>query len=127
MENENLSYSEVVKNERWQEAMQREIQALETNGTWVLEDLPPTKKALGCKWVYKIKYNSNGTVERYKARLIILGNHQIEGIHYTETFAPVAKMVTVLVFLAVVAARHWEVHQMDVYNAFLYGDLQEEV
>ena len=86
--------------------MQREIQALETNRTWVLKDLPQTKKALGCKWVYKIKYNSDGTVERYKAWLVILGNHQIEGIDYTETFAPVAKMVTVRVFLVVAAARH---------------------
>jgi len=78
--------------------MQQEIHAFETNGTWVIEDRPLNKKVLGCKWVYKIKYNSNGTIERYKARLFILGNHQSEGIDYTETFTSVAKMVTVRVF-----------------------------
>ena len=66
-------------------------------------------------------------MERYKAWLVILGNHQIEGIDYTKTFAPVAKMVTVRVFLVVATARHWEVHQMNVYKAFLHDNLQEEV
>ena len=55
--------------------MQREIDALEMNETWVVADLPPGKKALGCKWIYKIKYQSNGTIERFKAQLVILGNH----------------------------------------------------
>ena len=126
-EREPRNYSEAVKDERWRKAMQREIDALENDNTWIVEDLPKGKKALGCKWVYKIKYHSDGTVERLKARLVILGNHQVEGIDYTETFAPVAKMVTVRVFLAVAAARQWEVHQMDVHNAFLHGDLAEEV
>ena len=107
--------------------MQREIDALKNNNTWIVEDLPKEKNALGCKWVYKIKYHSDGTVERLKAQLVILGNHQVEGIDYIETFASVAKMVTVRVFLAIVAARQWEVHQMDVHNAFLHGDLAEEV
>ena len=66
-------------------------------------------------------------MEHYKAQLVILGNHQVEGIDFTETFALVAKMVTVRVFLAVAVARQWELHQMDVYNAFLHGDIQEEV
>ena len=107
--------------------MKQEIHALESNRTWVLEDLPPTKKTLICKWVYKIKYNSDGTMERNKAWLVILRNHQIGGIDYTETFAPMAKMVIVQVFLAVAAVGNWEVHQLDIYNAFLHGDLQEEV
>jgi len=107
--------------------MQTEIQALEKNDTWSLQRLPPGKKALGCKWVYRIKYHSDETVERFKARLVILGNHQVEGINYTETFAPVAKLVIVHSVLAVAAVKGWELHQMDVRNAFLLGDLNEEV
>ncbi|KAH9681835.1 retrovirus-related pol polyprotein from transposon RE1 [Citrus sinensis] len=107
--------------------MYYELQALENNGTWTVVSLPPGKRAIGCKWVYRIKYNADGTIERYKARLVILGNKQVEGIDYTETFAPVAKLVTVRTFLAVAAARNWELHQMDVHNAFLHGELNEEV
>jgi len=107
--------------------IQQEIQALENNETLDISDLPPDKKALGCKWVFKIKYNSDGTVERYKAPLVIFGNHQVEGIDFMETFALVAKMVIMRVFLAVAAAKHYELRQMDIYNAFLLGDPQEEV
>ncbi|GAU34891.1 hypothetical protein TSUD_144220 [Trifolium subterraneum] len=124
---EPMSYAEAVKDSRWNLAMRQEIQALEDNNTWTMCPLPVNKKALGCKWVYKIKYHSDGTIERFKARLVILGNHQVEGIDYTETFAPVAKMVTVRIVLSVAAAKRWELHQMDVHNAFLHGDLQEEV
>jgi hypothetical protein len=121
------SFVEAVKDVRWRNAMQLEIEALENNGTWTVESLPPNKKAIGSKWVYRIKYHSDGTIERYKARLVILGNNQVEGLDYHETFAPVVKMVTVRTFLAVAAAKCWELHQMDVHNAFLHGDLDEEV
>ncbi|CAA7013099.1 unnamed protein product [Microthlaspi erraticum] len=107
--------------------MGSEVEALEENNTWTLEDLPPGKRAIGCKWVYKIKYNADGTIERYKARLVALGNKQIEGEDYGETFAPVARMGTVCLFLKVAAGNNWPVYQMDVHNAFLHGDLVEEV
>ena len=121
------SFTEAVKDKKWRDAMKKEIQALEDNETWTVESLPPGKRAINCKWVYKIKYNADGTIERYKARLVILGNKQVAGIDYNETFAPVAKLVTVRALLAVAAAKHWELHQMDVHNAFLHGDLEEEV
>ncbi|KAJ4796993.1 Retroelement pol polyprotein-like [Rhynchospora pubera] len=120
-------YGEAVKDRPWRNAMKEEIEALERNRTWSVEHLPAGKKAIGCKWVYRIKYNSDGSVERYKARLVALGNRQVEGIDYNETFAPVAKMGTVRTVLAVASAKKWELHQMDVHNAFLHGDLHEEV
>ena len=104
------SFAEAMQDPGWREAMAKEIRALEDNDTWVLSALPPDKRVLGCKWVYKIKYHSDGSVERLKARLVILGNHQVAGLNYDETFAPIAKMVTVRVFLAVAAARNWELH-----------------
>ncbi|XP_021763649.1 uncharacterized protein LOC110728281 [Chenopodium quinoa] len=123
--NEPKSFKEVMKNEGWRKEMEDEIQALEERGTWVLEKLPHGKKALGSKWVYKEKYDENGNLQRLKARLVIFGNHQVEGLDYNETFAPVTKMVTVRTFLAVAAVKNWEVYQMDVHNAFLHGDLEE--
>ncbi|KAL1294256.1 hypothetical protein AAHE18_19G129200 [Arachis hypogaea] len=102
--------------------MSKEIQALEVNNTWKLTPLPPGKKALGYKWIYRIKYNSDGSAERFKARLIILGNRQLEVPDYNETFSPVAKMVTIRTTLAVATSRDWELYQMDVPNAFLHDD-----
>ncbi|XP_021744832.1 uncharacterized protein LOC110710799 [Chenopodium quinoa] len=115
------NFKEAMKDEGWREAMQKEISTLENNHTWVMEKLPPGKKALGCRWVYKVKLNSDGSIERLKACLVIFGNHQVEGIDYNETFAPVAKMVTVRAFLAVAAAKNWELHQMEVYMTPLPG------
>jgi len=124
---EPYSYKEAILDDNWREAVSDEIVSLAKLGTWTVEDLPPGKKALGCKWVFRLKYKSDGTLERHKARLVVLGNNQTEGIDYSETFAPVAKMVTVRFFLQQVASMDWEVHQMDVHNAFLHGDLNEEV
>lgn len=121
------SFKEAVQHITWREAMNSKLDALRRNGTWTLSALPPGKTPIGCKWVYRIKYRSNGSIERHKARLVVLGNRQIEGVDYTETFAPVAKMASVRVFLSVAVIRGWELHQMDVHNAFLHGDLDEEV
>ncbi|KAM1740365.1 hypothetical protein ACFX11_015945 [Malus domestica] len=107
--------------------MDAELLALDQQNTWTLTRLPPGHRAIGCKWVYKIKYHSDGTIERYKARLVAKGFTQREGIDYKETFAPFAKLITVRCFLAVASVRNWCVHQLDVQNAFLHGDLCEEV
>ncbi|GKV30029.1 hypothetical protein SLEP1_g38896 [Rubroshorea leprosula] len=104
-----------------------EVAALEKNGTWTIETLPPDKRAIDSKWVYKIKFKPDGTVEWYKARLVSKGFTQIEGLDFHETFAPVAKMVTVRTLLALASIKRWELHQLDVNNAFLQGDLHEEV
>ncbi|XP_074264291.1 uncharacterized protein LOC141586820 [Silene latifolia] len=121
------TFSQAMQVQQWRGAMKDEIEALERNNTWTLENLPPNKKAIGSKWIYKIKYNSDGTIERYKASLVVMGNRQIEGIDYNQTFAPTIKMVTVRTLLAVAAAKNWALHQMDVHNAFLHDNLDEEV
>ncbi|GAA0143116.1 transmembrane signal receptor [Lithospermum erythrorhizon] len=121
------SFKEAMRDSRWRAAMKMEIQAHENNHTWTLASLPPGKQALGRRWIYRVKHQSDGTVERFEAGLVVFGNHQIEGIDYSDTFAPVAKMVIVRTFLAVAVAKDWELHQMDVHNAFLHRDLTEEV
>ncbi|PKI40214.1 hypothetical protein CRG98_039407 [Punica granatum] len=107
--------------------MADEIRALEDNGTWAALSLPPGKKPIGCKWVFKIKRRADGTIECYKACLVAKGFTQIEGVDFHETFAPVAKLVTVRYLLTIAVAKKWEMHKLDVNNAFLHGDLNEEV
>jgi hypothetical protein len=107
--------------------MTKELAAPEANHTWVLTSLPLGKHPIGCKWMYKIKFKSDGSIERYNARLVAKGYNQLEGIDYAETFSPVAKLVTVRCFIALAAAQGWSVTQLNVNNAFLHGDLDEEV
>ncbi|GKC68253.1 retrovirus-related pol polyprotein from transposon RE1 [Tanacetum coccineum] len=107
--------------------MNKEIEALEKNNTWELTTLPQGKIAIGSKWVYKIKHKADGNIERYKARLVAKGFNQKEEIDYNETFAPVAKMVTLRTLLVITVNHGWIIEQLDVNNAFLHGDLHEEV
>lgn len=99
--------------------MKEEVKALEDNNTWTLEHLPLGKRPIGCMWVYKVKFNSDGTVYKYKARLVDKGYNQQYGIDYVDTFDPIAKMVTVRVVLALGASKSWIVYPMDVVTAFL--------
>uniref|UniRef100_A0A2N9IRX0 Integrase catalytic domain-containing protein n=1 Tax=Fagus sylvatica TaxID=28930 RepID=A0A2N9IRX0_FAGSY len=121
------TFREASSDPLWQQAMKEELDALLKTGTWDLVDLPAGKSAIGCKWVYKIKTRSDGTVDRYKARLVAKGFTQEYGIDYEETFAPVARLSSVRTLIVVSASRHWPLFQMDVKNAFLNGELTEEV
>ena len=107
--------------------MKEELHALNSHNTWSVVKLPPGKKAVGSKWIYKIKFHSDGSIERHKARLVARGFTQTYAVDYKETFAPVAKMNTVRVLLSVAINKGWSLYQMDVKNAFLHGDLEEEV
>ncbi|RVW73427.1 Retrovirus-related Pol polyprotein from transposon TNT 1-94 [Vitis vinifera] len=118
---------EAFKYPKWKAAIDEEVRALEKNGTWEITDLPRGKKPVGCKWIFTVKYKSDGNVDRYKARLVAKGFTQSYGIDYQETFAPVAKLNTVRVLLSLAANLDWSLHQLDVKNAFLNGDLEEEV
>ncbi|RVW88342.1 Retrovirus-related Pol polyprotein from transposon TNT 1-94 [Vitis vinifera] len=118
---------EAFKYPKWKAAVDEEVRALEKNGTWEITDLPRGKKPVGCKWIFTVKYKADGNVDRYKARLVAKGFTQSYGIDYQETFAPVAKLNTVRVLLSLAANLDWSLHQLDVKNAFLNGDLEEEV
>lgn len=107
--------------------MKREISSLEENITWEIVPLTPSKIPIGCRWIYKIKYNSSGDIERFKARLVAKGYNQPFGIDYVDTFSPIAKMVTVRILLALAATYRWSLFQMDIVTAFLQGDLFEDI
>lgn len=99
MISEPTTLSQACTDIHWLHAMQRELHALENNQTWVLTSLPKGKKPISCKWVYQIKYEPNGQVKRYKARLLAESYNQIEGLDYQDNFSPVTKIVTVKIFM----------------------------
>ncbi|GMP81639.1 hypothetical protein CsSME_00036279 [Camellia sinensis var. sinensis] len=118
---------EALDDPNWKLAVMEEMNALRRSGTWEIVDLPKDKKTVGCKWVFTIKCNADGSVERYKARLVAKGFTQTYGIDYQETFAPVAKINSIRVLLSLAVNSDWPLHQLDIKNAFLNGDLEEEV
>ncbi|PKU77905.1 Retrovirus-related Pol polyprotein from transposon TNT 1-94 [Dendrobium catenatum] len=121
------SYTEASKSSEWRRAMADEFFALQTQGTWSLVPLPPNTSVLGCRWTYRLKHHSDGSITKHKARLVAQGNHQEYDLDYTETFSPVAKLPTIHILLTVALHNDWPVHQLDVTNAFLHGSLEETV
>ena len=107
--------------------MKEELDALSKNHTWDLVTLPPGKSVVGCKWIYKIKTHSNGSIERYETRLIVKSFTQEYGVDYEKTFTLVARISSIRALLAIAAASKLDLFQMDVKNAFLNRDLSEEV
>nr|GEU73622.1 retrovirus-related Pol polyprotein from transposon TNT 1-94 [Tanacetum cinerariifolium] len=124
---EPLVYEEAMKIKKWRQAMEEEIKSIEKNDTWELTTLPKGQKAIGVKWVYKAKKNTKGEVEKYKARLVAKGYKKKHGIEYEEVCAPVARLETIRMIIAIAAQHKWKIHQMDVKLAFLNELLEEEV
>ncbi|GKD03516.1 ribonuclease H-like domain-containing protein [Tanacetum coccineum] len=121
------TFYEAYKFTHWTDDMNDEMDALLRNDTWEITDLPKDRKSIGSKWVFKIKYKSDGEIDRYKTRLVAKGFNQKEGIDYEETFSPVIKIVTVRCLLNLIVLNGWPIFQFDVNNAFLYGDLVETI
>ncbi|CAH9051136.1 unnamed protein product [Cuscuta europaea] len=120
-------FTEANKQLKWCEAMADEFNALINNNTWDLVPFDNSKNIVGCKWIYKTKYHSDGSLERHKARLVAQGFNQQAGIDFSETFSPVVKPTTVRIVLTLVISFGWGIRQFDVKNAFLHGNLTEEV
>jgi len=111
----------------WRQAADLEYKSLISNNTWELVELPAGRKPIGCKWVFKVKYRSDGEVERFKGRLVAKGYAQMYGIDYDETFAPVVHFSSIRTLLAFAVQNSLLIHQMDVVTAFLNGNLSEEI
>jgi hypothetical protein len=111
---------------KWQEAMDREIATLEEAGTWITVPKPPNKNIVGSKWVFRIKRKSDGSIEKYKARLVARGFTQKFGIDYFDTFSPVARLASFRTILAIAARKDWDIDTFDFNGAYLNGQLNED-
>src|SRR4051812_1468494 len=107
--------------------MSEELEAFHKTNTWELVPLPPGVRPVSCKWIYKVKTKIDGSVDRYKARLVARGFTHEDGIDYKETFAPVAKMTSIRTIIASAAALERLLYQVDIKNAFLNGNLSEVI
>jgi hypothetical protein len=124
---EPTSFEEVASHDEWKEAIKKEHDSLIKNGSWKLVDPPFGTKPIGCMWVYKNKYKSNGSLDKHKVRLVAKECAQKECIDYEETFSPTTKWTTIHAFLALETQNRWKIHHMNVKTGFLNGDLKENV
>ncbi|GKC69110.1 ribonuclease H-like domain-containing protein [Tanacetum coccineum] len=119
--------SHALKDPNWHNAMYDEYNALVKNGTWLLVPRPASVNMVRSMWLFKHKFHADGTLSRYKARLVANGSSQQLGVDFDETFSPVVKPATVRMVLSLGMSRKWPIHKLDVKNAFLNGDLSETV
>ncbi|GKV19984.1 hypothetical protein SLEP1_g30170 [Rubroshorea leprosula] len=119
--------SQALKNPQWRQAMSDEFNALVRQGTWELVPCTDVQNVIGCKWVFRVKRNKEGGIDRYKARLVAKGFHQRPGFDYFNTVSPVIKPTTIRTVLSLAVNKHWPIRQLDVNNAFLHGKLEEEL
>ncbi|KAJ9558576.1 hypothetical protein OSB04_013190 [Centaurea solstitialis] len=121
------SHLQALRDPNWQKAMNEEYHALIKNGTWTLVPRPPGVNIVRSMWLFRHKFNADGSLSRYKARLVANGRSQQPGVDCDETFSPVVKPATIRTVLSLAVSRQWPIHQLDVKNAFLHGHLQETV
>ena len=121
------TYRSALADPNWRAAMVEEHDALLQNHTWDLVPRPPRANVVTGKWIFKHKFNADGTLEQYKARWVLRGFTQRPGVDFAETFSPVVKSATVRTVLSLALSHHWPIHQLDVKNAFLHGTLSETV
>ncbi|GKA78124.1 ribonuclease H-like domain-containing protein [Tanacetum coccineum] len=121
------SYRDAFNDSNWQNSLCDEYHALAKNNTWTLVPQPTDANIVRCMWLFRHKFHADGTLSRYKARLVTNGSTQLEGVDVDETFSPVIKTGTIQIVLSLATSRHWPIHQLDVKNAFLHGDLSETV
>jgi transposase InsO family protein len=125
-----LSLQEAISSpeeSHWSKARELELESLHNHGTFTVEDLPLDRKAIGCKWVFDLKYNKSNCIEKFKARLVAKGYSQVDGVDYFETYAPVAHLLSVRTLVAISALHDSTIYQMDVVTAFLNGNLDERI
>ncbi|KAG8472383.1 hypothetical protein CXB51_035319 [Gossypium anomalum] len=120
-------FEEAEAHQGWKQAMDDEIAMIEKNKTWELVPRPTNRKVIGVKWVYRAKQNADGSLNKLKARLVVKGFSQKYGLDYMETFAPVARLDTIRLLIALAAQKQWKIHQLDVKSAFLNDFLEEEI
>lgn len=125
--NEPYDYNEAKGSKEWIRACEDEIHSITKLECWTLVDLPQGVKPIGLKWIFKIKRNSDGSINKYKARLVAKGYVQQYGVDYDEVFAPVARIETIRLLISLAASHGWEIHHLDVKTAFLHGELKETV
>ncbi|KAL1436923.1 hypothetical protein MTO96_049220 [Rhipicephalus appendiculatus] len=113
--------------EKWKAALQSELDSLQASKTWELVPRPKDRKVVKCKWVFRKKYDENGHLQRYKARLVACGYSQVEGTDYKETFSPVVKLKSIRTLLAIAVERNWKILQVDITAAYLHGTLKETI
>jgi len=125
VEAEPINHVEALNQELWKKAMAEELAANEKSQTWFLTELLVNKKPIDIKWVFKLKLNPNGTISKRKARLVARGFLQKHGLDYSEVFAPVARIETIRLMVALPSSKGWPMFQLDVKSTFLHGPLEE--
>jgi len=121
------TFEEAVEHREWKDAMNEEYQCIIKNGILEIVPRPQDKSVVNSKWIYKIKHEVDGSIDKYKERFVARGFSQLEGIEYEETFAPTTRYTTIRSLVSLAASMGWNIHQMHLKTAFLNGTIDEEV